>query len=244
MPPAGKVIVATSTKDVPLAPVDAVPTVVYWNIVGLASPLRMALAAFGVPYVDVRIDASGPAGREPWLQAKPTLPLPFPNLPYYIDSKVSLTQSDAILLYLGRQHGLMGDEGQEHLVDQALGELKDLEGTLAMHSYGSGPDHVAEWYACSVGSLVTKWRQFLAGNDYVTGKTMSVADLKLYAFFEKLVEVQRLLGNDVTLAALHREGFVEQYMKRVEQDPRLKEYLASEVHQRRPLNNVSALFNN
>jgi glutathione S-transferase len=241
---AGKVIVATSAKDVPLAPVDGAPTVVYWNIVGLAMPLRMALALAGGNYADVRIDAAGPKGREPWTEAKPNLPMSFPNLPYYLDSKVALSQSDAILRYLGRQHNLMGDAGQEHVVDQALDELKDLEGVLAMHSYRSGVDHLAEWYAGSVGSIVAKWSKFMSEKDFVTGKTMSVADLKLYAYFVKLVEVQKQLGNNDTLADLHWDGFVDQHMKRMEQVPRLKEYLASELHQRRPLNNPGAMFNN
>ena len=39
--------------------------------------------------------------------------LEFPNLPYYIDGDVKLTQSSAILRHIAREHGLMGKTGKE-----------------------------------------------------------------------------------------------------------------------------------
>ena len=43
-----------------------------------------------------------------WMNEKFTLGLPFPNLPYYIDGDLKLTQSNAILRHLGRKYKLYG----------------------------------------------------------------------------------------------------------------------------------------
>jgi glutathione S-transferase len=196
---------------------------------------------------DVRIDATSPRGRDPWFQAKAKLAseMDFPNLPYYVDSKVVLSQSDAILRYLGRTFGLMGDEGQEHRVDVAIEQVKDEEGALSMHSYRTGPTQLLAWFEHGIETFLESWVKFFSGRDFVTGTKLSIADLKLYTYLYKLTVVQALLGSEATAAALAGNGgWVSDYMKRVEEVPRLKEYMASERYQRRPLNNPSAQFNN
>jgi len=46
-----------------------------------------------------------------WMVEKLNLGLTFPNLPYYIDSDagVNITQSNAIMRYIGRKHSLCGN---------------------------------------------------------------------------------------------------------------------------------------
>ena len=48
--------------------------------------------------------------REVWMDAKSRndVSLDFPNLPYWIDGNVKLTQSSAILRHLARKNGLYG----------------------------------------------------------------------------------------------------------------------------------------
>ena len=54
--------------------------------------------------------------------------LDFPNLPYYIDGNVKLTQSHAILRHLGRQHGLYGlDDKHASEIDMLLDTIKDIK---------------------------------------------------------------------------------------------------------------------
>ena len=54
--------------------------------------------------------------------------LDFPNLPYYIDGNVKLTQSHAILRHLGRQHGLYGlDDSHASEIDMLLDTIKDIK---------------------------------------------------------------------------------------------------------------------
>ena len=55
----------------------------------------------------------------------------FPNLPWYIDEKVKLTQSNAILRYIRRKYNLYGKNDEEAseidmLIDTALDMLQEV----------------------------------------------------------------------------------------------------------------------
>lgn len=59
----------------------------YWDIRGLAQPIRMILEHAGADYKDTQYSC-GPApdyDRSAWTSVKYTLALDFPNLPYLID---------------------------------------------------------------------------------------------------------------------------------------------------------------
>ena len=63
---------------------------------------------------------------------KNPLDLDFPNLPYYVDGDVKLTQSNAILRHLGRQHGLYGlDDNHASEIDMLLDTGRDIKMGLA-----------------------------------------------------------------------------------------------------------------
>jgi glutathione S-transferase len=73
----------------------------YWDIRGLAEPVRLLLEHAGVDYEDRRINMTKPS----WLEYKTSLGYDFPNLPYYEEpGGVKLTQSNAILRHLGRRY--------------------------------------------------------------------------------------------------------------------------------------------
>ena len=58
--------------------------------------------------------------------------LSFPNLPYYVDGNVKLTQSNAILRHLGRQHGLYGlNEKHAAEIDMLLDTSIDIKQGLS-----------------------------------------------------------------------------------------------------------------
>lgn len=70
------------------------PVLGYWDLRGLASPIRNLLHYKGVEFED-KLYQIGPApefDRSDWFNVKPKLGLDFPNLPYYIDEDVKLSQ--------------------------------------------------------------------------------------------------------------------------------------------------------
>ena len=85
-------------------------TLAYWDIRGLAQPIRMLLEYSGANYKDIRYKCGDAPGFDlsEWTSVKFKLGLDFPNLPYLIDGSIKVTQSNAILRYLGRKFGLDG----------------------------------------------------------------------------------------------------------------------------------------
>ena len=54
--------------------------------------------------------------------------LDFPNLPYFVDGDVKLSQSNAILRHIGRKHGLYGlDDKHAAEIDMLLDTIRDVK---------------------------------------------------------------------------------------------------------------------
>jgi Glutathione S-transferase, C-terminal domain/Glutathione S-transferase, N-terminal domain len=256
-----RVIVAHKPQDIPKKPVDGKPTLIYWNILGLSQTQRLALVAAGVDdFVDVRIEA-GPGGSpdygKNWLAAKKELDetgvLTFPNLPYYLDEHVSITQSDTITQYIARQYGNHDkDAPLVHVTDTILqtyqdmimDTLSDSESHIARMSYtpDQGPDAVKGWYLS--GSVLPVLKKFESLNDTfwtkaANDKQVTIAHLKMYVYLHKLTVIQKEFGNDETAAAYFND-WCKAFMKRIEGLPKIKEYMESDNYMKTPLNNGSA----
>ncbi|XP_071523420.1 glutathione S-transferase Mu 4-like [Panulirus ornatus] len=91
------------------------PVLGYWNIRGLAQPIRLLLEYVGTEFEDKYYEC-GPApdyNKSCWFDTKFSFGFDFPNLPYYIDGDVKVTQSNAILRYIARKHGMCGKTEEE-----------------------------------------------------------------------------------------------------------------------------------
>jgi glutathione S-transferase len=243
-----RVIVASTAENVPTSPVEGKPTCVYWDICGLAQTIRMALALAGVDFVDVRIDPGSPNDsdyKQVWFRKKPSLMagvLPFANLPYYMDGSVSLSQSNTILKYIGRQHGLLGPPGKEHIVDLALDQLVDLDNSFFWLAYPEGADALKTWCEEEVPAALVQWEHFLGSEKFLTGDSVTVADLKLYESLRKIRIVEKEICNQNDTSQVGGSSKMADFMKRIEAIPAIKEYIESADYMARPLNNPHALF--
>lgn len=103
--------------DLVMGQVGDKPTFGYWDVRGLGEPIRMVLRWAGADYEDRQYkmregaDMATIAGM--WREEKYDLGLPFPNLPYFIDGDIKLTQSLAILNYVGEKYGLAPETAEE-----------------------------------------------------------------------------------------------------------------------------------
>ena len=71
------------------------------------------------------------------------LGLDFPNLPYYIDKDVKLTQSLAILRYIGKTNDLSGQNPQEEAkIDMLIQTAEDILLAFAYKAYD--PEFVSQ----------------------------------------------------------------------------------------------------
>ena len=100
----------------------------------------MLLAHQGVEHEDTVYTMEGSAT---WFEDhKLNMGLDFPNLPYYVDGDLKLTQSMAILRHLGREHGLYGKDNKEaSQIDMIMDLAGDMRLGLARLAYN--PDFVS-----------------------------------------------------------------------------------------------------
>merc|ERR1711871_1626278 len=78
------------------------PVLAYWNIRGLAAQCRYLLHYCKVDFED-KMYAQGPPpehSKACWFDVKESIGLDFPNLPYFIDGEVNLTETRAIMKYI------------------------------------------------------------------------------------------------------------------------------------------------
>merc|ERR1712117_942559 len=100
------------------------PVLCYWDIRGLAQPIRLLLAYTETDYED-KLLSCGPApgfDKSCWFDNKFSFGLDFPNLPYYIDGDVKITQSNAILRYIARKNDMLGKTEEERVRVDIMGE--------------------------------------------------------------------------------------------------------------------------
>ena len=79
--------------------------------------------------------------RQGWLDIKHTMGYDFPNLPYYQDGDLKITESAAIIKYVCGKHNpkLLGRTLEETAhVEMLAGVIADLKGAVTKHCYMDG----------------------------------------------------------------------------------------------------------
>ncbi|XP_040854577.1 glutathione S-transferase Mu 1-like isoform X2 [Ochotona curzoniae] len=125
-------------------------TLGYWELRGLALPIRLLLEYTGTSYEEkhYRMGDAPDYDRSQWLNEKFKLGLDFPNLPYLIDGTHKLTQSNAIVRYLGRKHNLCGETEEEKIrVDILENQVMDNRWQLVAICFN--PDFVSPAGPCA-----------------------------------------------------------------------------------------------
>lgn len=212
-------------------------TLGYWDIRGLAQPIRFILAYVGEEHEDVRYKL-GPApdyDKSDWFNVKFKLGLPFPNLPYYVDDKVKLTGTNAIFRYLGAKYNLAGaDATARATCDLMLEQAMDLRNNFVGLCYG--PDFAANkaGYILSARATVKTWEAFLGSRKFFTGATPTVADFHVY----EMLDQHQLMDPAIMADCPALRKFCDNFR----QLPAIKAYLASDKFKARPVNNLMAGF--
>ena len=243
-----RVIVAEKAESVPVAPIDGKPTLVYWDICGLAQSIRMALALGGADFVDVRIDPGSPDDsanyKQAWFGKKPAVGeiMPFPNLPYFMDETVCLSQSNTILKYIGRKYGLMGPVEKEYIVDLALDQLTDLDASFIRVAYPQGAEGLKVWCEDTIPTALVAWDGLLGSSNFLTGDSPTVADVRLYEVLRKIRIVEVEVCKQEDTSQVGGSTHLANFMTRMEAVPAIKKYMESSSYLARPLNNPHAKF--
>lgn len=205
----------------------------YWAIRGLAQPIRLLLAASDAEFVD-ELYKVGPApelSREEWTSKKQSIGLDFPNLPYLIDGDVKISQSIAIMRYIGRKYGLDGKTEAENirieLIEQQLNDWR-----RSQQFYNPEFEKLVVGYKKELPDKLTALSKFLGANEFLGGGGLSYVDFIAYEW----LDVHRLLVPGL----LADHPTLEAYVKRIESIPEVKKYMESGRFIKWPVNNDAA----
>jgi glutathione S-transferase len=211
----------------------------YWDIRGLAQPARMLLGYLGEDFED-KMFVCGEApdyDKTCWTDIKETLGFDFPNLPYLIDGDIKITQSNAIMRYLGRKNGMDGETETEKVrVDIMENQAMDFRNGFVSLCYRSGPafPEKAEAYKNNVKSILNRFNKFLGDRAYFASEKLTYVDFIMY----ELLDQHRIF--DSTL--LEEFGKITAFMKRFAEEPKIASFMKSSKCFKGPINNKMAAF--
>jgi len=198
------------------------PTLGYWAIRGMAEPLRYLLHYTGTAFEDKQYTCGeGPAFcKDTWLNEKNNLGLEFPNLPYYIDGDLKITESAAIHGHIARKHGLAGACEKDFIrLDVAAGIMRDLGKEMDMLVYGADFETKKDAYIAALPTKVEKVSKLLGPGNYLLGDKISFNDFVLF----ELLEMFRNMVPDCTSAHQNLTAF----HTRIEALPAIAKYRSS-----------------
>ncbi|XP_047132964.1 glutathione S-transferase Mu 5 isoform X1 [Hydra vulgaris] len=216
------------------------PILGYWKIRGLAQPIRLLLGYTKTDFVDKTYE-SGDApeyDRTSWLSVKYTLGLDFPNLPYFIDGDVKLTQSNAIIQYIARKNNMDGNtEKEKYRIDMMVNELVDFRTGFVTLCYRTKPedlDQAVKDYKTNVQPRLKLFEDFLGDFPFLAGDKLTFVD---FIFYE-LLDIHKVFQEDILASFPKLEAFV----KRFEAIPEIHDFMKSDKFFKGPLNNKMALI--
>jgi glutathione S-transferase len=215
------------------------PVLAYWTIRGLAQPIRLLLHYVGEEFEDKHYE-TGPApdyNTDSWFNVKYSLGLDFPNLPYYIDGDVKVTQSNAILRYIGRKHKLMGEtEAEAVRLDVIENAAMDFRNAAVRLFYNPDFDKLKAQYLIDLKERLELFEKYLQNKKWFVGDKISIVDFPMYEMLD-----QHKLLDPTCLDAFPK---LQEFVERFENLPAIKAYMRSDKFMARPLNNKMAKFGN
>jgi len=219
------------------------PILGYWDLRGRANTIRMLLHYVGEDFEDKRYPLTDFSEWREKDKIRLQNTLDFPNLPYYIDETVKMTQSRAILQYLGRKYKLDGtNEVELARMGVIFDQAQDLMTELSRVSYPPKVENkkeihdlVRKEYVEALPGRLAAIAKFLRTNEWMAGSCLTYVDFYIYDVldFQRRLFLAKHLNTFPTLVA---------YLQRMEGLKGVKEYLNSESFKPMPIFGPFAMF--
>merc|ERR1712212_843547 len=165
------------------------PTLGYWKIRGLAEPIRYLLHYTGTDFTDHRLELTGSApnfSREQWTSVKETLGLQFPNLPYYIDGDLKMSESGAIMRHIARKNNLAGNTEEEYIkIDVANGIIFDIGFVHVKLCYNPDFGSLKDAFVAEVPAKMEKVAKLIGNNKFLLGDKVCYVDFIIFEVLER-----------------------------------------------------------
>jgi len=217
------------------------PVLCYWDIRGLAQPIRLLLAYTETEFEDRQLSC-GPApdfDKSCWFDNKFSLGFDFPNLPYFIDGDIKLTQTHAIMRYIARKHDLCGKTDEERArVDMLAEQSMDFRNGWVRLCYAAaaGADYESskKAYLEKLPATLQQFEAFLGGRQWFAGSSLAFPDFHMY----ELLDQHKMMAPECLNDCPNLKAFVERF----EGLPQIAKYRKSPKFMSGPLNNKMASF--
>ncbi|OXA53612.1 glutathione S-transferase Mu 1 [Folsomia candida] len=176
------------------------PQLAYWDCRGRGYPIRFALEYMGVDY-DYFVytqGKEGDGGESTWKHQKTRIGLDSPNLPYWIDDSIKLSESRAVLMYVIRKYkpslipSNIGDLARAEMMEGMLG---DIIQNFAMFIY-TDQEQTKAMFENTVPSKMSVLSKMLGGKKFLLGDEICYLDFLVYSTFYMLKAYRESLISD------------------------------------------------
>ncbi|XP_063290919.1 glutathione S-transferase P 1-like [Pelobates fuscus] len=202
-------------------------TLTYFPVRGRAEHIRLLCWDQGIPLTEDEVQM------QDWASGKGNLKknAVFGQLPKFLDGDFILYQSNTILRYLGRKHGLGGTNDQEiAVIDMMNDGVEDLRQKYYKFLFLDNESN-KEKYQQDVSSILTAFEKVLSQNP--KGPNFLVGDKISYADYNLLDTLHCNL--DLSSECLSSFPLLTAYVDRLVSRPKLRVYLESDGRKRRPI---------
>ncbi|CAG0884344.1 unnamed protein product [Cyprideis torosa] len=211
----------------------------YWDARGLCAPIEYILAYAHADFKRKRYNFGPPPenSKEEWLKEKDQLGLALPNLPYLIDGDTKLTQSLAIVHYLGRKFDLHGETCEtKQMAEMIMYQAHDLRMALASSAYGSWSEEAQkELKEGKVKTNLEMMENVMSDKRlFIAGDKVTTSDFILYETLEWVL----FMFPDV----LSAYPFLDAFHSRIRRLPAVDDYINSDRFHDWPLFSSAAKF--
>lgn len=213
------------------------PLLGYWNIRGLGQPCRLLFAYANVDVKEKRYNYGPPPefDRSEWFNEKFNLGLEFPNLPYLIDGDHKVTQSVAVMRYLGRKYKLDGESEDEKIrIDMVEQQLVDFRTAYISMCYMPTHEQLKKDHIKNLPNNLKIFSEFLGKHKWFGGENISYVDFMIYEMFD---QHQGLVPD-----CMKDYPNLQEYCKRFECLPGIVKYMKSDKYIKWPYNGDMAFF--
>ncbi|KAB5567414.1 hypothetical protein PHYPO_G00232460 [Pangasianodon hypophthalmus] len=210
----------------------------YWDIRGLAQPIRLLLEYTGTEWED-KFYSCGEApnyDKSCWFDEKATLKMDFPNLPYLEDGERKIVQSNAILRYIARKHNLCGETEDEKIrVDIMENQAMDFRNGFVMLCYLDF-DNKKQGYLDALPGILKQFSDFLGERKWFAGDKITFVDFIMY----ELLDQHRMFEPK----CLDNFKNLRDFLDRFEALEKISAYMKSSRFMKTPVNNKMAKWGN
>jgi len=212
-------------------------TLAYWNIRGLAQPIRLLLEYTSAEWEDkyYAAETTPPYSKESWFKEKFTHGLDFPNLPYFVDGDLKISQSKAILRHLARKNNLVGENEKDQVrIEMVEGEIGDFNSAWVNLCYSPNFVTAKDIFLEALPKKLESFSKFFGDGKWIVGDKLTYVD---FLFYEVLDQILTLEPN-----ALKEFKNLENFHERFESLEKISAYRSSPRFLKFPVNNPHAKF--